>query len=29
MKAGNGFSFELEATGNQGILKIDRLLKKL
>lgn len=29
MKAGNGFNFELEVTANQGILKIDRLLKKL
>jgi len=29
MKASNGFSFELESTSNQNILKIDRLLKKL
>jgi hypothetical protein len=29
MKASNGFAFELASTGNQGILKIDRLLKKL
>ncbi len=29
MKANNGLSFELASTANLGILKIDRLLKKL
>jgi hypothetical protein len=29
MKSSNGLSFELANTSNQGILRIDRLLKKL
>ena len=29
MKANNGPSFELARTSNEGILRIDRLLKKL
>lgn len=29
MKSSNGLAFELAGTSNQGILKIDRLLKKL
>jgi hypothetical protein len=29
MKANSGLSFELASTANTGILKIDRLLKKL
>jgi hypothetical protein len=29
MKANNGLAFELVTTSNQGLLKIDRLLKKL
>lgn len=29
MKANNGLAFEFASTANQGILKIDRLLKKL
>lgn len=29
MKAGNGLSFELVSTQSAGLLKIDRLLKKL
>jgi hypothetical protein len=29
MKANNGLAFELANTGNNSILKIDRLLKKL
>lgn len=29
MKANNGFAFEFAVTSNQGLLKIDRLLKKL
>ncbi len=29
MKANNGLAFELASTSNVGILKIDRLLRKL
>ncbi len=29
MKTGNGLTFELATTSNLGILKIDRMLKKL
>lgn len=29
MKTNNGLAFELVLTNNQGLLKIDRLLKKL
>ena len=29
MKTGNGLAFELTTTSNLGILKIDRMLKKL
>lgn len=29
MKSNNGFTFELANTSNLGILKIDKLLKKL
>lgn len=29
MKGKNGLSFELASTSNSGLLKIDRLLKKL
>lgn len=29
MKSNNGLAFELASTPNQGLLKIDRLLKKL
>jgi len=29
VKASNGLTFEFALTANQGILKIDRLLKKL
>jgi hypothetical protein len=29
MKSSSGLAFELASTSNQGILKIDRLLKKL
>lgn len=29
MTANNGLAFELVTTSNEGILKVDRLLKKL
>lgn len=29
MKANNGLAFEFVTTSNQGILRVDRLLKKL
>jgi hypothetical protein len=29
MKTNNGLAFELAATSNQGLLRIDRWLKKL
>jgi hypothetical protein len=29
MKSNNGLAFELATTPNQGLLKIDRLLRKL
>lgn len=29
MKLGNGLAFELTKTSNSGLLKIDKLLKKL
>ncbi len=29
MKTSNGLTFELVSTSNQGLLKIDRWLKKL
>ena len=29
MKSGSGLTFELATTSNQGLLRIDRLLKKL
>lgn len=29
MKSSNGLAFEFASTSNQGLLRIDRLLKKL